>query len=89
MSRPRPDPMTIAWTLVPKNGGTNLILEHSGAENIGWMHRNMMRMGWPYLLKKLIPRVLSHIEAGIFTPGAIPLNKRAYGAKTVPEKYIR
>ena len=53
------------------------------------MHRNMMRMGWPYLLKRLIPRVLSHIEAGIFTPGAIPLNKRAYGAKTVPEKYIR
>lgn len=41
------------------------------------------------MMKRLIPRVLAHIDGGKFTPGAISLNKRAYKCKTVPEQYIR
>lgn len=87
--RPPTKPMTIAWTLIPKDEGTTLILEHSGAENINWLNRNMMRVGWGFMMKRLIPRVLGNVRAGEFTPGAIPLNKRGYKCKTVPEKYIR
>ena len=39
--------MIITWTLTPKDGGTLLILEHSGAENISWIQRNMMRWDGP------------------------------------------
>jgi len=88
-SAPRPKPMTIAWTLVPKEGGTLLILEHSGAENIGWMFRNMMRIGWGFMMKRQIPRVLAGVDAGKFTPGAIPLEKRYYKCNTVPKEYVR
>jgi uncharacterized protein YndB with AHSA1/START domain len=87
--RPPAQPMTITWTLTPKDGGTLLILEHSGAENIGWTQRSMMRLGWYFMMKKLIPKVLGNVKAGVFTPGAIPLNKRYYTCKTVPDKYIR
>ena len=83
------DPMTITWTLIPKDQGTLLILEHSGAENISWLTRNMMRVGWGFMMKKLIPKILQRVESGKFTPGAIPLNKRYYTCKTVPEKYVR
>lgn len=86
---PRPAPMKIAWTLVPQGEGTLLILEHSGAENISWLIRNMMRVGWGVMMKRLIPRILEQVRAGQFTPGAIPLNKRYYSCKTVPEKYVR
>ena len=83
------DPMTVAWTLTAKDGGTLLVLEHSGAENIGWVQRNMMRLGWGYMLKTLITKVVSNVSDGVFTPGAIPLEKRAYTAKTVPDKYVK
>ena len=86
---PKSQPMSIAWTLIPKDGRTKLVLEHSGAENIGWVHRNMMRVGWGYMMKKLIPRVLGNVVGGKFTPGAIPLHKRAYSCKTVSKKYVR
>ena len=82
-------PMTITWTLLPKEGGTQLILEHTGAENIHWLPRGMMRVGWGYMLKRLIPKILHNVESGTFQPGAIPLGKRCYSCKTVPEKYIR
>jgi uncharacterized protein YndB with AHSA1/START domain len=87
--RPPAEPMTISWSLVPKDKGTLLILEHRGAENISWIQRGMMRMGWSVMMKKLIPKVLNNVKAGKFSPGAIPLNKRYYKAETVPEKYIR
>ena len=87
--RPPAEPMIITWTLVPKDTGTLLILEHSGAENISWIQRNMMRLGWTFMMKKLIPRVLANVKAGMFTPGAIPLKERYYTSKTVPEKYVR
>lgn len=85
----RCEPMTIAWTLTPRDEGTLLVLEHSGAENISWLQRNMMRVGWWYMMKDLIPKVIGNVTDGVFTPGAIPLEKRAYKAKNVPEKYIR
>ena len=88
-SRPRPAPMTITWTLTPQDDGTLLILEHTGAENIDWLTRNMMRIGWGYMMKKMISRVLQHAENGVFRPGAIPLEKRYYTCKTVPDEYIR
>jgi uncharacterized protein YndB with AHSA1/START domain len=85
----RPAAMTISWTLVPKEGGTLLILEHTGAENISWLTRNLMRVGWGYMMKRLIPRVLARVKGGAFTPGAIPLSKRAYSCKTIPDEYVR
>jgi uncharacterized protein YndB with AHSA1/START domain len=87
--QPRPQPMTIAWTLVPKDGGTLLVLEHSGAENVGWLTRNMMRIGWGFMMKRMIPKILQRVSAGQFAPGAIPLPKRYYTCKTVPEIYVR
>lgn len=88
-NRARSDPMTITWTLVPQEGGTLLILEHTGAENIDWLTRNMMRIGWGYMMKRLIPRILSRVETGRFNPGAIPLEKRFYTCKTIPDEYVR
>jgi len=86
---PKPPPMTIAWTLIPQGQGTLLTLEHSGAENIDWLTRNMMRIGWGYMMKKLIPRIIERVENGTFSPGAIPLKKRYYTCKSVPEQFIR
>ncbi len=82
-------PMTITWTLEARDNGTLLTLEHSGAEHIGWMTRNMMRVGWGYMMKRLIPRVLTNVHEGAFTPGAIPLSKRTYKCRTVPPEYVR
>ena len=82
-------PMKISWTLVPEGKGTRLILEHFNAEHIGWLHRTLMRIGWKYMMKKFIPRVLANIQNKEFTPGAIPLKKRVYKCKTVPERYVR
>ena len=83
------DPMKISWTLVPKDSGTLLILEHTGAENLNWLTRNMMRFGWGYMMKSLIPRILKNVEEGRFSPGAIPLTKRCYSCKTVPDEFVR
>ena len=48
-----------------------------------------MRFGWTFMMKKLIPRVLENVHDQVFTPDAIPLNKRYYRCKTVPEQYVR
>jgi uncharacterized protein YndB with AHSA1/START domain len=87
--QPRLQPMIIAWTLIPKDGGTLLILEHSAAENVGWLTRNLMRIGWGFMMRRLIPKILERVSVGQFTPGAIPLAKRYYTCKTVPEIYVR
>jgi uncharacterized protein YndB with AHSA1/START domain len=86
---PRSKPMTISWTLVPKDGGTLLLLEHTGAEKISWFTRTLMRIGWGFMMNKLIVRILKHVDAGKFKPGAIPPGKRYYTCKTVPDKYVR
>ncbi len=88
-SRPRPAAMTITWTLTPQADGTLLVLEHQGAENVSWLTRNMMRIGWGFMMKNMIARVLTHVEAGAFRPGAIPMNKRYYNCKTIPDEYVR
>ena len=82
-------PMRINWALASHGEGTKLILEHCNAENIRWLQRTLMRIGWKYMMKQLIPRVLENIENEQFTPGAIPLEKRVYKCKTVPEQYVR
>jgi uncharacterized protein YndB with AHSA1/START domain len=82
-------PMRINWTLAADGEGTKLILEHLNAQNVRWFHRTLMRIGWKYMMKKFIPRVLRNIENGRFTPGAIPLAKRLYKCKSVPEQYVR
>lgn len=87
--QPKHEPMFVSWTLTAKDGGTHLLLEHRGAQNISFVTRSMMRVGWGYMLKRLIPRVLGNVSGGAFTPGAIPLSKRCYKAEAVPEKYIR
>ncbi|MBC8352316.1 MAG: SRPBCC domain-containing protein [Planctomycetes bacterium] len=87
--RPRPKPMTISWTLTPKDNGTLLTLEHSGAENCKWLTRNMMRVGWGVMMKKMISRVLASVDAGKFRPGAIPLKNRYYTCKTIPDHFVR
>lgn len=86
---PPPAAMRIAWTLIPEDGGTTLILEHTGAENISWFLRSLMRVGWGYMMKRLIAKILLHVEAGKFTPGAIPLASRGYKCDTVPENFVR
>ena len=40
-------------------------------------------------LKKLIPRIIMRVENGTFSPSAIPLKKRYYTCKSVPEQFIR
>ena len=81
-----PGSMTVTWTLIPENGGTRLVLEHEGLETLGWFTRNAMKFGWGTMLKRLIPKVLGNVGSdGSFTPGAIPLKKRCYGVKTVPD----
>lgn len=81
--------MRVCWTLVPDDGGTTLILEHFNAGNIRWIHRTLMRIGWKYMMKNYISRILKNVKDGQFTPGAIPLEKRVYKCKTVPEQYVR
>jgi uncharacterized protein YndB with AHSA1/START domain len=88
-TRPRREPMTIAWTLTAQEGGTLLTLEHRGAEHIDWLTRNMMHLGWGFMMKRMIPRVLAHVKASQFRPGAIPLGKRYYTCKSVPDDYVR
>lgn len=87
--RERPAAMTIAWTLTAVPGGTRLVLEHSGAEHVGWLTRNMMKVGWGYMLRRLIPQVLGSVADGVFSPGAIPLSKRAYRCATIPDEFVR
>ena len=82
-------PMRISWTLVPDGEETKLILEHFNAENMRWLHRTLMRIGWKYMMKKLIPKVLGNTENERFTPGAIPLEKRVYKCRTVDAQYVR
>ena len=39
------------------------------------------------MLKKLLAKVLQHVEGGRFTPGAI--TRRDYGTKTVPADHAK
>ena len=85
--RHRPVPSLVTWTLNPEAGGTRLVLEHSGLEEVFplWQ-RFMLRFGWGTMVKRWIPKVAANVGAdGTFTPGAFPLEKRCYKAKNIPD----
>jgi uncharacterized protein YndB with AHSA1/START domain len=84
---PRPPAMRLVWSLEPAEGGTRLVLEQSGLETLNLWWRFSMTAGWGRMLKTLLPKVLRHVSAGRFTPGAI--TKHDYGTKTVPDGYAR
>ncbi len=87
--KPRPRPMTLTWTLEPADAGTLLVLEQSGLEHLSFWERFSMKFGWGTMLKHWIPKVLRNVEGTVFTPGAIPLNKRCYKTKTIPAELTR
>lgn len=83
-------PMLVSWTLTPERGGTRLVFEQSAYDGPRkWWTELSMGMGWGMMHKKLLPRVLKNVKDGVFTPGAVPLAKRVYRAKTVPERFVR
>ncbi len=89
---PRPPASIVTWTLAPEGAGTRLRLEHSNLDSERWLIATMMRFGWGYMLKRLIPRVLQNVAAPAphaFTPGAIPLAKRGYKCKTIDPALTR
>jgi hypothetical protein len=79
--------MTLTWTLMPEEEGTRLVLEQTGLDIMNWWWRFSMTTGWNRMLKKLLPRTLKEIRAGVFTTS--PGRKRDYGTRTVPEGYAR
>jgi uncharacterized protein YndB with AHSA1/START domain len=85
-SKMKGEPMVITWTLIPEDGGTRLVLEHVGLEVLDWFTRGAMNFGWGTMLKTCIPKVLKNVADDLsFTPGAIPLSKRCYKVKTLPD----
>jgi uncharacterized protein YndB with AHSA1/START domain len=83
-------PMVLTWTLESlSERSTRLTLQVTGLEFIGFWARFSMKMGWGRMLGTLLPKVLANCDGPRFTPGAIPLNKRDYRAKTVPEELTR
>ena len=84
---PRPEPMTLVWTLEPQGVGTKLVLEQSGLEALSLWWRFSMRIGWGRMLGRLLPQVLQHVARGQFTPGAV--RRRDYGTSTVPDGYSK
>ncbi len=85
--KPQPPTMRVSFTLTPEQGGTRLVLEQTGLEGQPWWIPLMMNMGWGTMLKRWVPKVLKNVNAakGTFRPGAIPLHKRGYKARTVPD----
>ncbi len=91
-SRPRPPASRVTWTLAPEGAGTRLRLEHTDLESERWLIATMMRFGWGYMLKRLIPKVLENVGSAApfgYTPGAIPLEKRGYRCKTIDPALTR
>lgn len=84
-------PMRVEFSLTPVGEGTRLELVQTGLEGQKWLMPYMMNFGWGMMLKKLTPKVLAGISVveGVpeFSPGAIPLAKRCYKVKTVPETH--
>lgn len=82
-------PSTVTWTLHEERGGTRLVLEHVGLEVFPWWQSIMLRFGWGTMVKRWIPKILGNVRDGVFTPGAIPLTKRCYKCKSIPEHLTR
>ena len=84
---PRPEPMRLEWTLEAAREGTILTLEQTGLEALSLWWRVSMTMGWNRMIRRLLPKVLSHVQNGTFSPGAI--TRRDYGTRTVPPGYAK
>jgi uncharacterized protein YndB with AHSA1/START domain len=76
--RPPHEPMTLVWTLEPVPGGTRLVLEQSGLEQLSLWWRFSQRMGWNRMLKTLLPRVLPNVS-----------DDGEYGTSTVPDDFAK
>ena len=81
--------MLVTWTLTPEGSGTRLVLEHSGLERAPWWVKFSMGFGWGTMVKSWVRKVAGNVKNGVFTPGAIPLQKRCYKVSTVPVEYVR
>ena len=89
-ARRKAEPMLVSWTLSPQDGGTRLVFDQSPYRGpYAWWTRFSMNMGWGMMHKRLLRRVLTHVSAGQFSPGAVPPAKRMYSAKTLPPEFIR
>jgi uncharacterized protein YndB with AHSA1/START domain len=89
-NKPMPHPTRVTWTLEEVPGGTKLTLEHTGFRGFGqWFISRMMWIGWKYMLRKLVPKVLARVSGREFTPGAIPMNKRTYTCKAVSDELTK
>jgi uncharacterized protein YndB with AHSA1/START domain len=80
----------VSWTLTPEGNGTRLVLEHIGFEVIPFIQRLGMAFGWGTMVKRWIPKVAANATSdGAFQPGAIPLAKRCYKHKNLPDHIVR
>jgi len=84
-----PPAMTLTWTLTPERDGTRLKLVQEGLENIPWIFRGMMKMGWPRYMGRMMPMVLQNVSNGTFTRGAVPRRMRCYGMKKLPDSLTK
>ncbi len=91
--KPSCEPMVVTWTLTAEGEGTRLEFVQEHLQNIPWVGRQMMNFGWGHMHKRLLRRVLENVreDAGglSFEPGAIPLEKRCYKARTIPDHLVR
>ena len=86
----KPEPMLVSWTLTPENHGTRLVFEQTPYKGPrAFFTRFSMGMGWGIMHKRMLRKVLRNVQDGVFTPGAIPSNKRCYHAATVPPEFVR
>jgi uncharacterized protein YndB with AHSA1/START domain len=90
----RPAPMRLTWTITPEAAGSRLTLVQEGMEVMSFLDRISMRFGWGTMLGRWLPRIVEEGvrregDAWVFTPGVIPLEKRCYKARTIPEHLAR
>ncbi len=86
---PKPPIMQVEWILKSEANGTRLTLIQTGLKGQPWFIPYAMSFGWGAYLKRLLPVALRNVEAGQFTPGAIPMEKRLYKATNLPPEVKR
>ncbi len=90
--KPEPPPMRVEWRLEPEGEGTRLRLEQRGLEGQSWLVPRLMNLGWGGMLRHFLAKVMRHVRedggAYRFEPGAVPLEKRTYKARTVERELL-
>lgn len=87
-------PMRIEFNLLPMGEGTRLTLTQTGLKGQPFLTLVLMNIGWGFMLKRLLPKVTANVHREgeeaepRFRPGAIPLAKRTYKVKSVPDTHI-